>query len=723
MSEISVVVTGSTSIASTVGNGDSVSVNVGDQTIGGGNGAAATVQVGTVTTLGATSSASVVNSGTSYAAKLDFGIPRGSTGSTGPANSLSIGSVSTGATAAVSISGTAPSQTLSFVLQPGPQGSTGPANSLSIGSVSTGATAAVSISGTAPSQSLSFVLPQGPAGPANSLSVGSVSTGATASVSISGSAPSQTLAFVLQPGPAGPYTTLKIGTVTAVSSTSNAAITTSSSGSTTTLNFSIPRGETGSVNLADETPQPLGTASAGSALAAARADHVHSIPTISYTALSNVPASFTPASHTQTISSIDGLQVALDAKQATGTYCVLVNSLVPSANLPSYVDDVIDVGGTLPASGDVGKIYVVSAGGNTNKIYRWSGSAFIEISPSPGSTDSVTEGSVNLYFTDARAVSALSSSLATKASTSHTHSASQVTDFSTEVAKIGNVVSVNGQTGVVTISTGSSLSLSDATPSALGVALAGTGTAASRSDHVHLLPTISYTALSNVPTSFTPASHTHSATDIASGILNAARLPTISYTALSNVPTSFTPAAHTQSASTITDLTAVANVISVNGMTGAVTIATGGTGSSSYTLPNATTSSLGGVVVGTGLSVSSGTISANVISVNGMTGAVTIATGGTGSSSYTLPNATTSSLGGVVVGTGLSISSGTISANVVSVQGRTGSVTVSATDLTAVTSITTGTTATAVLNVIALSSAAYSAISVKSTTTLYIVSG
>ena len=76
-----------------------------------------------------------------------------------------------------------------------------------------------------------------------------------------------------------------------------------------------------------------------------------------------------------------------------------------------------------------------------------------------------------------------------------------------------------------------------------------------------------------------------------------------------------------------------------------------------------------------------------------------------------------------MVGTGLSVSSGTISANVVSVQGRTGTVSLAAADLTAVTSITTGTAATAVLNVIALSSAAYSAISVKSTTTLYIVSG
>lgn len=43
---------------------------------------------------------------------------------------------------------------------------------------------------------------------------------------------------------------------------------------------------------------------------------------------------------------------------------------------------------------------------NTGKIYRWSGSTYIEISPSPGSTDAVPEGSTNLYFTTARAASA-----------------------------------------------------------------------------------------------------------------------------------------------------------------------------------------------------------------------------------------------------------------------------------------------------------------------------
>jgi hypothetical protein len=58
-------------------------------------------------------------------------------------------------------------------------------------------------------------------------------------------------------------------------------------------------------------------------------------------------------------------------------------------------------------------------------------------------------------------------------------------------------------------------------------------------------------------------------------------------------------------------------------------------------------------------------------------------------STYTLPAATTSTLGGVIVGSGLSVSSGTVSANVTSVAGKTGAVSLAASD------IASGTLATA----------------------------
>jgi len=56
----------------------------------------------------------------------------------------------------------------------------------------------------------------------------------------------------------------------------------------------------------------------------------------------------------------------------------LVGGLVPASQLPSYVDDIIEVANyaALPTTGEVGKIYITL---DNNKIFRWSGSVYIEI--------------------------------------------------------------------------------------------------------------------------------------------------------------------------------------------------------------------------------------------------------------------------------------------------------------------------------------------------------
>jgi hypothetical protein len=78
------------------------------------------------------------------------------------------------------------------------------------------------------------------------------------------------------------------------------------------------------------------------------------------------------------------------------------------------------------------------------------------------------------------------------------------------------------------------------------------------------------------------------------------------------------------------------------GQFGANDLSNGPTIPSAYTLPIASSSTLGGVRIGAGISIDgSGIISA--------------------SAGYTLPAATTSTLGGVIVGTGLGVSSGTVS--------------------------------------------------------------
>lgn len=54
---------------------------------------------------------------------------------------------------------------------------------------------------------------------------------------------------------------------------------------------------------------------------------------------------------------------------------------IPEANLPSYVDDVLEYNSksNFPKPGETGKIYVDIS---TNLTYRWGGSAYVEISPS-----------------------------------------------------------------------------------------------------------------------------------------------------------------------------------------------------------------------------------------------------------------------------------------------------------------------------------------------------
>jgi hypothetical protein len=54
---------------------------------------------------------------------------------------------------------------------------------------------------------------------------------------------------------------------------------------------------------------------------------------------------------------------------------------VPSSQLPSFVDDVIEAANfaALPETGEAGKIYVTL---DDNKTYRWGGSAYVEISAS-----------------------------------------------------------------------------------------------------------------------------------------------------------------------------------------------------------------------------------------------------------------------------------------------------------------------------------------------------
>ena len=83
--------------------------------------------------------------------------------------------------------------------------------------------------------------------------------------------------------------------------------------------------------------------------------------------------------------------IPLSQKGAVNGVATLDSSgFVTSSQLPSYVDDVVEYANLagFPVTGETSKIYVAL---DTNKIYRWSGSAYIEISPVAGNSDTATK--------------------------------------------------------------------------------------------------------------------------------------------------------------------------------------------------------------------------------------------------------------------------------------------------------------------------------------------
>lgn len=122
--------------------------------------------------------------------------------------------------------------------------------------------------------------------------------------------------------------------------------------------------------------------------------------------LPKVVDDLTTTSTTDMLSANQGVEIKilLDAKAP------LVDGLVPALYLPSYVDDVLEFANAaaFPGTGEQGKIYVSL---DDNKQHRWSGTVYIDIVASPGTTDNVTEGSTNKYFLDSRVRSVVLTSI------------------------------------------------------------------------------------------------------------------------------------------------------------------------------------------------------------------------------------------------------------------------------------------------------------------------
>jgi hypothetical protein len=228
---------------------------------------------------------------------------------------------------------------------------------------------------------------------------------------------------------------------------------------------------------------------------------------------------------------------AANKGQANGYASLDGSGLVPSSQLPSYVDDVLEYANStsFPSTGQsTGKIYVAI---DTGKTWRWSGSAYIEISASPGSTDSVTEGSTNLYFTNARARSAISASQ--NLSYNESTGALQGPDLSTYATGSQLTTLANSLSAVATTGTFASLTSKPTTISGYGITDAFSGSYTDLTSKPTLFSG-SYSDLTNKPSLFSGsfADLSNKPTTISGyGITDAF---SGSYNDLSNKPTLFT---------------------------------------------------------------------------------------------------------------------------------------------------------------------------------------
>jgi hypothetical protein len=74
---------------------------------------------------------------------------------------------------------------------------------------------------------------------------------------------------------------------------------------------------------------------------------------------------------------------------ANGVATLAGDGKVPSSQLPSYVDDVVEVANyaALPVTGETGKLYITL---DNNKVYRWGGSVYVEVAANNGVWGSIT---------------------------------------------------------------------------------------------------------------------------------------------------------------------------------------------------------------------------------------------------------------------------------------------------------------------------------------------
>ena len=189
---------------------------------------------------------------------------------------------------------------------------------------------------------------------------------------------------------------------------------------------------------ASTAPKMDGTAAVGTSAKYARQDHVHPSDTSKVPTTRTINGKALSSNITLSAADVGALDSSssLDATKLTG--------MVPTASLPSYVDDVLEYTNkaSFPATGQTGKIYIDKA---TNLTYRWSGSAYVQISPSLalGTTSSTAYrgdygNTAYTHATDSnRLTTATSSGLYKVAATAQGHIASLTAVTKADITALG----------------------------------------------------------------------------------------------------------------------------------------------------------------------------------------------------------------------------------------------------------------------------------------------